>query len=247
MKKPLNMKKIVIFFSILLVFVLMSSITAYAIYVRSTGFNGVVSSNKFYFESDLLDESNPTYELNSETTEVTFNVRNYLDSYRISEVDIVVTVTASGGTLNKTDITLTKNSECTEVITLSNLIPGNTYEVSVKGSAGYEKELKAKFFVRSTDAGIYKYVDESNPAYILLTVWSTDKSGDVVISFNGADIVPDKTWSTLIDFDLSLTTINLHVEEYTSHVYRFFIKSTSDLSKLSVKQNGTELDEKIPS
>ena len=48
-------------------------------------------------------------------------------------------------------------------------------------------------------------------------------------------------------FDLNQTTVNVHVENYTSYVYRFFVKSTSDLSKISVKYNGTELNEKAPS
>lgn len=247
MIKKLNVKKLFVFFLVTLVTLLLVSTTIYAIYIRNSSFNGVVTSDKYYFESDLLSESGETYELNSGTTEVSFSVKNFVDGLRISEVDIEVTISTSGGTLDKNEITLDANLQSSDVIILSGLTDGNTYTVSAKGTSGYEKELTATFVVRSSDKEIYKYIDKSNPAYVLVTVWSTEKTGDVVISFDDANIVPDKTWPTLLDFDLNQTTVNVHVENYTSYVYRFFVKSTSDLSKISVKYNGTELNEKAPS
>ena len=247
MMKKFNLKKFLIILCIVLAIIITISTSAYALYIRSNSFSGVVSSDEYYFESNLLTESGSTYELNSGTTKVSFEVYNYLDELRFSDEDIAVSVTTSKGNVDKTTLTLTGGSKDKEVITLSNLEDGQSYTVSVTGEAGFKKTLEATFVVRSSDKKIYKYIDTSNPAYILITVWSTNESGDVVISFDGANIVPDKTWPSLIDFNIESTSINLSVEKYSSYVYRFFVKSTTDLSKISVKYNGNEVEEKTPS
>lgn len=247
MEKRFNVKKFFLILGIILTLVITISTTAYAIYVRTNSFSGVVSSEKYYFESDLLVEGGKTYELNSGTTKVSFKVRNYQDELRISEVDINVTATSSGGTVELASPTLEKGSPNSLDVTLTGLVDGETYTVTVTGSGGYEKTLKATFVVRSVDKDIYKHIDTTNPAYILITVWSTKKSGEVIISFDGANIVADKTWPSLTEFNLEDTSITLSVSEYSSYVYRFFVKSDTDLEKISVTYNGSEVASKTPS
>ena len=247
MSKKFNLKKFLIITCVVLAIIITISTSAYALYIRSNSFSGVVSSDQYYFESNLLTESGTTYELNSGTKSISFNVSNYLDNYRYSDEDITVTITTTSGTVDKTTTTLTGGSIDTETITLSNLEDGQSYTVSVTGLAGYKKTLQATFVVRSSDDQIYKYIDTSNPAYILITVWSTNASGQVIISFEGANIVPDKTWPGLIDFDLNAKSLEVNVSKYSSYVYRFFVTSTTNLANISVKYDGNEVNEKTPS
>lgn len=217
---------------------------AYALYTRTNLFTGTVQSNSFYFESNYLKEETVTYELNAGTTSVTFDVRNYADELRFSSTDINVTISTSAGTLDKTSLTLTGNSVSSDTITLSNLVDGEKYTVTVVGNAGFEKELVATFVVRKNDIEIYKHTDTSNPAYVLLTIWTKAGSGTFEVKYKDAFLVADNTWegmeSITNDFEGS-------IEENSSIVYRFFITNDTDLENLQVFAGGKEISEKTPS
>ena len=217
---------------------------SYALFTRTNIFTGMVNSDNFYFESNYLSEENPTYELNAGTTSITFDVRNYEDILRFSSTDIKVSISSDKGTLSKTETNLTGNSVSSDVITLSGLSDGESYTVTVVGDAGFKKTLTATFKVRTNDVEIYKHTDTSNPAYVLLTVWTKAESGTFSVEYEDAFLVADNTWmgmeSITNDFVQSIS-------ENSSITYRFFITGSTDLAKLKVYFEGNEVTEKTPS
>jgi len=163
-----------------------------------------VTSAEFYFESDYLTANNKSYMLNSDIETITFQLFNFENEHRISEIacnytititseDTEFTVTTTPGedagsstdngvttkTLTHT-ATLNGNDpkQDTLTVTLSDLTSGNTYTVTaISTGGGYEKILSATFEVRAAKpTGAFMHVEQT-AHYVLLTVW-TEKLAD---------------------------------------------------------------------
>lgn len=250
-------KKILIIVITSVVLTILLSSGTLALFLRTNSFSGIVSSKEFYFESDLLDTDNPIYELNAGTKSFSFTIMNYEDELRYSKIKLNVIIENDNPDINvkiesedTLSTTLEEGQLSKKVVTLSNLEDGKTYTVTATATSGYKKVLKATITVRSQEKLIYKYIDNSDPNFLYITVWSTFSQGDVKVTFNEVDIVPDKTWPTLNDISIDATTFNVSVEENSSYVYRFLKKSTfndTQLSKISLTINDEELTEKAPS
>ena len=172
----------------------------------------IVRAKEFYFSSNLLVEGGTRHELNPGTESITFELWNHDDLLRVSEDPVIYSVTVnnnamvrpSSGVLQKDSITSSKHS-----ITLSNLQPGQTYEVEAYGysynteideetgeeiiTPSYEKIISATFVVLTENEGVFKYL-ESDPSdsAVLLTVWTENVSGDVTVFFPDG-LIPDVT------------------------------------------------------
>ena len=243
----LKKKKIILIFVLVFIISFCSIFgIAYALYTRTNNFLGIVQSEEFYLNSSVLKKEDVVYELNSGTTYVEFDILNYENSLRYSTEDIVVEITSTDGTLSTEEVTLKGDEASKTVVTLSGLVDGGTYTVTVTGKAGYQEILKATFVVRNNINEIYKYIDNSNPNYVLVTIWTKDVSGEVTINFELANLVVDNTWIGMEHID-SNSSFNVTVESNSSYVYRFFKTSTSDVSKLSILYSGNEVSEKTPS
>ena len=94
---------------------------AYGYYVHNKDDDGYVVASNFFFESDYLSEKGEEYILNTNTTQITFKLKNYADELRCSENDINFVVTSDGATLSIDNGTLEKGKKSTTEITLSNL------------------------------------------------------------------------------------------------------------------------------
>lgn len=250
------MKKRILLIAIItiIVSILLSSGTM-ALFLRTNSFSGTVNAKEFYFESDLLDTTNPNYELNAGTKSISFTVMNYEDELRYSKTDINVVVEISNGSLDEfntvliKETTLEKENLSKATFTIYNLEDGQEYKIVVKGTSGYEKELKATFTVRNKENLIYKYIDNSDPNFLYITIWSTFQTGNVKVSYNNENMVPDKTWPLSKDIALNATTFNVVVEENSSYVFRFIKKSEfsqTDLSSISITLDEVELLKKAP-
>ena len=143
---------------------------------------GIVTARDFYFESDLLAERNPVYNLAAGTTTVTFDLRNYTDELRWADDDISYTVAVTEQGKDSTDAalssaegTIEKGSKKSASITLSGMKDGGTYIVKAVGKAGYQKELEATFVVDTANR-VYKHLS-TNGVQVVLTVWTEDVTG----------------------------------------------------------------------
>ena len=178
---------------VLLFAMLITGVVAKYVY-RNGGMNMVIS-REFYFTSNLLKENGANYILNPNVSEITFTLGNHRDALRWAEDDISYQITVSGeATVNETSGTLVRQTDKTTVktITLSGLLPGKTYTVTATGKAGYKKVLSATFTVGTNQQKVYKYLDTTNDAYVLLTVWTENVAGNLQFQFP-AGLIPDNT------------------------------------------------------
>ena len=151
--------------------------TLYARYIKSQEQAGTVTAKEFYFTSDYLRNSAEpmkTHKLNSGETSVTFEVNNFADALRVSDVDIKYTVTVkdslgniidSAGSTGKLD----GGSAATATVSINGLTAGKKYLVTVDGVGGYRKTLQATVEVGTPEAGVYKQVanfDEGVVKYV---------------------------------------------------------------------------------
>lgn len=226
--------------------------TTYGKYVHQESGSGVVAAKEFYFTSDYLKpkSENAAYTLNSGTTSITFQLRNYADALSSAEDDIAYTVTTTGGTLSEGSGEITKGG-CNGVgITLNGLVAGQSYTVTAKGTAGYEEILSATFTVAPAEAVVYKYLEQTNE-YVLLTVWTENISGKAIVTFSNG-LIPDNT-------DVAMVNVKNYAEghyigatfddedsfsdTYSSHTYRFFKETwgeTYTVNDFTIKVGTTE-------
>jgi len=212
-----------------------------------------VGSKAFYFTSDYLTEINTEYTLSAGTTSIAFELRNYENSVQYSSMDCTYTVSVSTDdpsfNLDQNTYNITGNSMGTKNVVLTGLKNGYTYNVSVTADGGYKKTLSAVFTVKS-DNGFFMNVDNSDPHFVLLTVWTENITGNVNITFSD-DLIPDGTDPLLNSIKnyqggqykgSDFTDVNSFKSAYSSRSYRFFkdksVTPTFEVKKGSV--NATE-------
>lgn len=239
----------------------------YARYVYKNIDTGTVAAREFYFTSDHLTKSGATYTLNPGTTSVTFTLKNYADEIRHSSNDIDCTVTTTNGALSAegaafdnekkelTGVSLSAAANNAAEITLSGLVDGQTYTVEATGRAGYEETLTATFTVSSAGTKVYKHLDITDPAYVLLTVWTENVAGTASITFP-AGLIPDSTDPIMKDIknymdDAYIGTTfpdNISFSNiYSSHTYRFFKTSgTYTVEQFAVVVDEVTAEESTP-
>lgn len=197
----------------------------------------VVRAREFYFTSDLLKENGAVYPLNPGTDTISFEVRNYADDLRYSEGQITFTVEAGGATVTvePEGNTLPGAQKSSAVVTLSDLEDGRTYTVRVVGSGGYQKQLSAEFEILAPGTQVYKYLQmDPSGAFVLLTVWTENVSGNVAISAP-AGLIPDATDGMLAgirNYNAGQGKYQAMANQnagtlgaYSSHTYRFFLET----------------------
>lgn len=217
--------------------------------------DSVVKAPEFYFTSDYLLEGGATYDLNPGTASVTFVLRNHEDSLRYSPGTLSYSVTTDNGSFASSGdpVTLIQGTfaDTNDVaITLYGLENGGSYTVTATGQNGYQKTITATFRVKTGDPGVYRHV-ENGSAYVLLTVWTKDASGQVSITFpNG--LIPDTTDPTLRNIQnyngsyqggtYALDTLGT----YSSHTYRFFKDSAYTGGDFTVTVGGITAQPRQP-
>ena len=211
---------------------------AVAKYIYSNSADNVLSAKGFYFNSNLLVKGGEEYTINSTATEIPITLTNSQDSLRFADDTITYTVAvecddpaAPVPVLDKTTGSLTGGTLSFDTVTVSNIVPGKTYTVTATGTAGYVKTISAEFEVSDLDENVYKHLDTSNPAYVVLTVWTDNVAGDLIVDYDKTGLIPDNTDPVLQSitnyeadiykaFQFQDTTSFDNV--YSSRTYRFF-------------------------
>lgn len=258
-KRHSHIRKRTVILSVLLVLLLAVG-GVFAKYVYDSGGMNLLSAKEFYFTSNLLAENTAKYVLNSTTTEVSFILGNNSDKLRFSQDDIkyLISVECKNGGSEPTIIyadseqVLSGGSVDNTTITLKNLEMGETYIVTAVGKAGYKQTLKAEFTVSDKEENIYKYLDTSNDAYVLLTVWTQNVKGELTISVTKNGLIPDNTDPVLREVynyqsgeygTMDITDSINFAAAYSSYTYRFFISGSSSYSiddfDVFIENNGT--------
>ena len=222
----------------------------FAKYVYNQQAGGSLVMPEFYFTSDILMPGGAEYTLNTNhegKASVTFELRNFIDEFRYSEQKITYTCEVSDADVvikyKDAEHELLGGQATSTSITLDNLKAGQTYIVTVTGTAivadgnGFVQTLQATFVVHDEQKNIYKHV-EFNDYYVLLTVWTENLMGDVNISFP-TNLIPDNTDPVMAEIDNydegsdsyladSLTDQSSFQTPFSSYTYRFFKANSSD-------------------
>lgn len=208
--------------------------TAAAKYIQSIGGTALFRAPEFYFTSNLLAVEPETYVLNSQIKTVSFTLSNSADKLRTSEMKIDYTIAVADDDADR-DATvddegngeLTVGEDPTTVtVTLADLQPGVTYTVTATGKAGYEQTLQAVFKVAGPDENIYKHLEKSPDGYLLLTVWTQNREGNLSVRFPNT-LIPDNTNADMAAVYNKNTagenhTFTTTIGKYSSKTFRFF-------------------------
>lgn len=180
----------------------------------------------------LRDNTNPvSYSYQRGIDSITVELKNNIDDFRFSEVEISyeVYITDLNGNKvinkNNEEVPIQKgkltNKEIEkDVITFENLASGN-YVVSAKSVSPYEKTIQANFNLTNKDEEIiYQVSDSVNSPVLQLTIITKDYSGDITINYPKG-VIPDNTDSKFpTDFTDSQFTVKFNANsEYT---FQFF-------------------------
>ncbi len=249
-------KTVTVICAVFLLFAVSAGITATAKYIKSQQVTDIaVKAKAFYFESNYLTENTKEYTLSSNTNSLTIELYNYENQLRISEVDCTYTVEVKCDNGNNcssyTDLAskkATANMQVKTELELEQLIPGNTYTVTVTADGGYTKTLSAKFIISKEQNNCY-YNAEDYGEYILLTVWTEDVTGALSVTFPDG-LIPDNTDPVLKGvtnyednkYVAKTFTDNANFNsEYSSRSYRFFKADNYQNDNFNVK-----IDDNIP-
>ena len=223
----------------------------YAKYVKTLHKQqGLVTSQVMYFESDYLSAEGAEYTISGES--VTFELRNFPDALRVSELPVTYEVSVDNGATIKingnevTTGTLAANSKQTAAVEISGLQRGKTYTVTATGKNGFVRTLSATFTVQAAETQVFKRVEQTEH-YVLLTVWTQDVTGTATIQ-PPANLIPDNTDPILAGFatGASITDNQSFAAPYSSRTYRFFIpqgdtaKYTADSFTVTVGETTAE-------
>lgn len=162
-------------------------------YTTEKGEQSEVSSLEFFFTSDYLSGSElPEYKIYGDNVE--FEIRNYIDSFRVNASDIGYTVSANGGTLSSDGGTLAGGTNDFDTITLT--YSGEEAEkeiiVTVSSSSPYVKELKAKF-IFAKSALRYEITDSAGSYYAELYIYTGYTAQAVTLNWAKAELLIDET------------------------------------------------------
>lgn len=193
-------------------------------YVHRTETPGQAAAANFYFVSDLLDGQTHTVTATEAdgTASIIFCLQNHADALRYSEVDIAYTVTVDDANVGVSQAsgTLEKGEDHDVSITLSGLQPGKTYKVTAKATAPYAKELTGTIVVAAMDNTVH-YQTKDRDAYLEVTVWTVDYSGQVELTYP-AGLIPDNTNPVMRDWKSGDTSREFSMTENSAYVFRFF-------------------------
>lgn len=179
--------------------------TTLAKFSSNTNQDVVFEAKNFYFESDLLhDATNPiSYTYQKGVDEISVILKNNIDEYRFSDVEIEykvqitdqegnsvndkngVKVEAQEGKLSNTKIIENE-------IKFSNL-PTGIYVVKAEAIKPYTKTLQAIFTITNREEEIiYEVNDEENSPIVYVTMKTIDYSGNILIAWPSG-VYPDST------------------------------------------------------
>ena len=223
----------------------------FAKYKMNLGEQSEITSQNFYFSSNFLksDEEPPVYEIYGNT--VTFEVRNFIDSLRINATEINYTVSAEGGSLNKTG-TLTGGTAKSESITLTYAFADNEDQkdiiVTATGTGDYTQTIKAKFVLIKPYNLRYEIKDKENRDYAELYIYMGNTKQDVTLKWDKANLVIDETNDYVfgkvqnqVSPEKSYVEIN-NIDADTTVKIVFFKKDITKNYKQSLTESGGTID-----
>ena len=208
-------------------------------YVTEQGKQSEVVSDNFYFTSDYLSESAiPEHKIYGDS--VSFEIRNYMDSFRVNDSDIAYTVSATDGTLSSEGGTLTGGTAGSDTITLTYSGEEKEIIVTVTSSSRYVKELKAKF-IFAESVMRYEITDSAGSYYAELYIHTANEEKTVTVNWDKAELLIDETNDFVFgNLTAEKNSASVSIPAHTTVKIAFFKTDiTKDYSYVLTKFDGT--------
>ena len=212
---------------------------SFAKYITTQGRQSKLDSDHFYFSSDYLSEGVlPEYKIYGDS--VSFEIRNYMDSFRFNDSDIAYTVSATDGTLSSEGGTLTGGTAGSDTITLTYSGEEKEITVTVTSSSPYVKELKAKF-VFTKPALRYEITDSVGSYYAELYIHTANEEKTVTVNWDKAVLLIDETNDFVFgNLTAEKNSASVSIPAHTTVKIAFFKTDiTKDYSYALTKFDGT--------
>lgn len=199
-KKQKNMKKadkrLLVLVSLLGISVLLVTGTVIARYMMHQSKSGILSSEDFYFNSDLLKESGAEYFIDLQDGNFTLELYNFADSKRITSQDIKYSVSVQETGMAKVDPTegtFREGIAETGIITVTPEASAKQITITARSITPYEKTLSATFYFQAGNS--YTLENTAGDTAAVLTMICTDfsPSGKTVSLSLPEGIIPDAT------------------------------------------------------
>ena len=224
----------------LLVLSVLCIVPALAKYATEQGKQSEINSPEFYFTSDYLSESVlPEYKIYGGS--VSFKIRNFIDSFRVSKENITYTVSAPDGTLSSVDGTLNGGTKASDTVTLTYIGEEKEITVTVTSSSPYVKELKAKF-IFAESATRYEIIDSAESYYAELYIHTANEAETVTVHWDKAELLIDETNDYVfgkLNADKNAASV-VDIPAHTTVKIAFFKNDiTKDYSHALTKFDGT--------
>lgn len=220
-KRKICLMFIIMFFAVILTF----SIVVLAKYIKERQTEIGVTSKNFFFTIDLLGDTIKDEDLSKnyilaggDSKEVTFNVQNYFDDYRICDTDVKYTVTmqitSNNSSYDTTNITLSnqvnvehilnKNTKDSDkwILTIPEGYENNTIvNICIKSSSPYVKEMNLKFSCMTYDKEYsYEMIDDDNSPVARLIIKT---NVDISVNALTIDFSSINTTSNVLQIDVT--------------------------------------------
>ena len=211
---------------------------SFAKYITTQGRQSKLDSDHFYFSSDYLSEDVlPEYKIYGDS--VAFEIRNYMDSFRVNDSDIAYTVSATDGTLSSEGGTLTGGTAGSDTITLTYSGEEKEIIVTVTSSSPYVKELKAKFVFTKP---VLRYeITDSVGSYFAELYIHTANEAKTVVNWDKAELLIDETNDYVFGkLNADKNAASVDIPAHTTVKIAFFKNDiTKDYSYALTKFDGT--------
>lgn len=208
-------------------------------YVKEHGKQSKVVSDNFYFTSDYLSEGVlPEYKIYGDS--VAFEIRNYMDSFRVNDSDIAYTVSATDGTLSSEGGALTGGTAGSDTITLTYSGEEKEIIVTVTSSSPYVKELKAKF-IFAESVMRYEITDSVGSYFAELYIHTANEAKTVTVNWDKAELLIDETNDYVFGkLNADKNAASVDIPAHTTVKIAFFKNDiTKDYSYALTKFDGT--------
>ena len=213
-------------------------------YVTEHGKQSKVVSDNFYFTSDYLSESAiPEYKIYG--SNVSFEIRNFIDSFRVSKENITYTVSAPDGTLTQDGTptsggTINGGTKAADTVTLTYSGEEKGITVTVTSTSPYVKELKAKF-IFAESALRYEITDSAGSYYAELYIHTANEEKTVTVNWDKAVLLIDETNDFVFGkLTAEKNSASVSIPAHTTVKIAFFKNDiTKDYSYALTKFDGT--------
>lgn len=217
---------------------------SFAKYITTQGRQSKLDSDHFYFSSDYLSEGVlPEYKIYGDS--VAFEIRNYMDSFRVNDSDIAYTVSATDGTLTKDGTptsggTINGGTKAADTVTLTYSGEEKEIIVTVTSSSPYVKELKAKF-IFAESVMRYEITDSVGSYYAELYIHTANEEKTVTVNWDKAVLLIDETNDFVFgNLTAEKNSASVSIPAHTTVKIAFFKTDiTKDYSYALTKFDGT--------